>query len=144
MFTNNETRGRAKKGEPSGLIPATSGYRLINVDYTKYLQHRLAFLYVLGYLPTVVDHIDGNRENNKWDNLREATNTDNARNSARSSNNTSGCTGVSRTKSGNWVVEIYQNSVKINCGTYTELAEAIEVRKAKEKELGYHANHDRA
>ena len=43
--------------------------------------HRMIFLHQHGYLPKCLDHIDGNRENNKIENLREVTQQQNCLNS---------------------------------------------------------------
>jgi len=54
----------------------------------------LIFLYHHGYLPKFVDHIDGNKKNNRIENLREATKSQNAMNQKVSTRNTSGIKGV--------------------------------------------------
>lgn len=49
------------------------GYRVISVGKKKYLYHRVKFYLVHGYLPDMLDHIDGDRLNNDISNLRPAT-----------------------------------------------------------------------
>lgn len=75
-FTNNFSRGRAlataRAGSPSG-----HGYRKINVDYIKYYEHHLAWLYVYGYIPDELDHEDRDGSHNWIDNLRIANATQN-------------------------------------------------------------------
>lgn len=56
--------------------------------------HRLVWLYVHGHMPQQIDHINGDRSDNRLCNLREATQSLNNANSARRSNNTSGSKGV--------------------------------------------------
>lgn len=51
----------------------SSGYRVISVGKKKYLYHRVKFYLVHGYLPDMIDHIDGDRLNNDISNLRPAT-----------------------------------------------------------------------
>ncbi len=58
--------------------------------------HRLIFLMHHGYFPDMLDHIDGNPRNNRIENLRECTNSQNRANSKRQWNNTSGFVGVTR------------------------------------------------
>jgi hypothetical protein len=57
------------------------GYVRIGIDGGKYKAHRLAVLYMTGKWPkNHVDHQDQNRSNNRWDNLREATHSQNMAN----------------------------------------------------------------
>ncbi len=60
--------------------------------------HRLIFLLLKGYLPEVVDHRDGNQENNRIENLREGDHKRNSYNLRIPTNNTSGYKGVSKSK----------------------------------------------
>jgi hypothetical protein len=74
--------GRIKAGTPSGS-PDADGYLRSQVDGTLYYCNRLAFLYMLGRWPNgVAEHRDGVPANNRWENLRDATqqvNTENRR-----------------------------------------------------------------
>lgn len=94
-FTNIKS-GKGRK--PVGAIVGCAhkhGYVTSMVDGKNYLHHRLAWLYVHGYLPPAdIDHRDGNRANNILLNLREATRSENCQNAATRSDNTSGQTGV--------------------------------------------------
>ena len=71
------------------------GYIRIEIMNVGFLAHRLAWQYVTGSAPkNQIDHIDGNKSNNKFCNLREATNQENQFNVGVKSNNTSGYRGV--------------------------------------------------
>jgi HNH endonuclease/AP2 domain len=71
------------------------GYRLIVVNSIRYLEHRLAFLYITGEWPgEIVDHINGNKSDNRWCNLRNATKSENGYHSRARKSNTSGFKGV--------------------------------------------------
>lgn len=75
------------------------GYIEIRLKGKLFKAHRLAFLYVLGRWPEKeVDHINMNRSDNSWENLREASKSQNKGNVRKYSNNTSGFKGVSYNK----------------------------------------------
>jgi hypothetical protein len=79
VFEHRVTRRGVSRGIAGCLNP--KGYIQIKVDGTKYLAHRLAFLYMTGEFPSkLVDHRDLNKSNNRWDNIREATDTQNQAN----------------------------------------------------------------
>lgn len=78
-FTAKTARGRVRAGDVVGWI--VDGYRRVGVNRRQYQAHRLAFLYMTGELPTLdVDHINGDRADNRWCNLREVSRTVNMEN----------------------------------------------------------------
>jgi HNH endonuclease len=84
------------KGDLAGVI-APDGYQRIRVDGRLYSAHRLAMLYIEGKMPPDrVDHIDWNKSNNAFSNLRHASASENAQNQhkAQSNNKASGLLGV--------------------------------------------------
>jgi HNH endonuclease len=83
------------------------------------------------------DHINGNTLDNRRENLRVATQSQNNMNRKRFSNNTSGHPGVAFHKGhGRWVAYIQVNHVRRTLGESADLAEAIRMRKAAEGEFG--------
>jgi len=90
-----------RKGAPMGALAGgktSHGYINIGVDRTgQHYAHRLAWLYMNGEWPTCeIDHINGNRTDNRWSNLRGVSSTVNKQNKRRpQSNNKSGFLGVS-------------------------------------------------
>lgn len=88
---------------PNGVKPndiagavADSGYRRIKINNRSYAAHRLACLYMTGEWPlSVVDHIDADKLNNSWVNLRQANHQQNAGNAKLSKANITGLKGVS-------------------------------------------------
>ncbi|MEW4959716.1 HNH endonuclease, partial [Enterobacter cloacae subsp. cloacae] len=79
-----------------------------------------AWFYVHGYLPEQeVDHINRIRSDNRIENLRLATRSENAKNKEKSKANTSGFKGVSQQKkTGNWVAHIRLNGKNKHLGTF--------------------------
>lgn len=89
----NNTHAGAVAGSVGG------GYIVISIKSRLYKAHRLAFLYVTGAWPDeCVDHIDGDRQNNRWANLRPATVAQNSQNISATTKNSSGLRGVTWSK----------------------------------------------
>lgn len=83
-------------GNKVGYLCKDGYIQITLADGSQRKAHRLAWLYMTGEFPNgILDHIDGDRTNNKWDNLREVTYSQNAMNSRFRKNNTSGYKGVS-------------------------------------------------
>lgn len=76
------------------------GYRTISIKRTRYFEHRLAWLYTHGIWPQQsIDHIDGNKSNNRIENLRDASDNINHQNLRRAKkDNRSGFLGVTSEK----------------------------------------------
>lgn len=82
-------------GQPAGTFDGM-GYARIGIDGKDYRCHRLAFLWMLGRFPDAqVDHLNGNRSDNRWINLREATASINRHNQRATRNSACGLLGVS-------------------------------------------------
>lgn len=119
------------------------GYKILCVDYKMYKAHRLVFLYHTGYLPDQIDHVDGDKLNNRIENLRAADNSQNMMNRKMLRNNTSGAKSVFWDKSHKkWRVAIRFDTVLRSFGRFTdfELAELV-ATMAREKYHGAFANH---
>lgn len=76
------TNNRVKIGDVAGNARA-DGYIKIRVDFDMHYAHRLAWLYMTGEWPTQkIDHISGNKSDNRWKNLRDVSIATNAQNIA--------------------------------------------------------------
>lgn len=108
----------------------------------KYYAHRVAFAIMIGRWPEVIDHIDGNKQNNCWSNLREVTRTQNMQNMALRVDNTSGHVGVSFDDSrGLWSSQIYVNGKKQFLGRYADKNKAIAARLHAQRSAGFSSRH---
>lgn len=108
--------------------------------------HRVIWALHIGSLPTNhIDHANGDRSDNRIENLREATRSENQRNRKIPANNSSGALGVSWNKRmGKWQASIWNGHRLEYLGCRSELDDAKELRLAAEVRLGYHQNHGRA
>lgn len=104
------------------------------------LLHRLIWLYMTGEWPNIIDHINGKRDDNRWENLRNVNISTNAKNSKRYKNNTSGCTGVSKYK-GKYKAMIQDQKISILIGYFNSFEEASSARRRKEEELFFGEHH---
>ncbi len=85
-----------KDGLRGGGVNKDTGYHTIRIDGHRYPAHRIAWLYMTGAFPDQhIDHKDGDKANNRFNNLRQATRAENAQNYPARSSNTSGLRGVS-------------------------------------------------
>ena len=120
------------------------GYRRIMIDGVNYKEHRLAWLYIYGELPNMIDHIDGNRSNNVITNLRDVSSIENSRNMKIYSTNSSGVVGVRFVeKSGMWHARINVKSKSIHLGMFADKNNAINARLEAQEKYGFHNNHGR-
>jgi hypothetical protein len=132
IFTwKKRTSNRIKVGSIAGSFHMC-GYVEIKVGGTRCLAHRLAWLYVYGYMPKLIDHINRNKQDNKIKNLREADYSQNALNSKIRSDNSSGAKCVYFDKRNNsWEVKIKKEYI----GKYKTLEEATQKANEKRKEF---------
>lgn len=123
-----------KEGEIAGKIHPTLKYRLICIDSKQYPASKLAWFYVHEVWPREVDHIDGERANDRIVNLLEVSRSQNCWNSAIRSHNTSGRKGVYFDKQrGKWLAYIRKYGKMYSLGRYASFEEACRVRAAAEK-----------
>lgn len=108
-----------KIGQEAGTI-GSNGYRSVKIDGRLYLTHRLVFLIETGHLPEFIDHKDRDKLNNRIENLRECSRSENMQNVSKKSSNTSGVVGVSWDKSANkWRARCHdRNGIEAHLGLF--------------------------
>jgi hypothetical protein len=122
---------RRNVGDALGKIN-DRGYVIATVQGDVYRVHRLIFLWHYGVMPEQIDHINGVRDDNRIDNLRPATSSENAQN--RMASSVSGTKGVYWHKQINrWVASICVNRKNIHLGSFENIdaakAVAMQARK---------------
>jgi hypothetical protein len=143
LFWKVSPAHNVKIGDAAGSL-RFNGYWHTQINGKRYFNHRIIFLWHHGYLPTTdIDHIDGNRVNNKVENLRPATGFENARNAKVRADNTSGAKGVSWVKHiRKWVVQLRVDKKIKRIGYFDdlELADLVAIM-ARDKYYGEFARH---
>jgi len=127
---------QVQAGAKAGWIEAR-GYRRICIGGKSYQAHRLAWLYVTGSWPEdQIDHINLNRSDNRWSNLRAATNSQNQANVGPSRRSSSGIKGVYwHRRIGKWHASIMFNRRLICLGYRNTKEEAAALYAAAAKKF---------
>lgn len=138
IFTRKQDARHLRAGSVvTGTL--SHGYVRIWIDGKQVSAHRLAWLWMTGHWPTQdIDHVDGNRSNNAWWNLRQvdrSTNLENIR-APKSNNRSTGLLGAYRSPSpGRFVSRIKVRGVNRNLGSFATAIEAHEAYIAAKREL---------
>ena len=110
-----------KVGEKAGHNKI-DGYITIGVNKKVYKAHRLIFMFHHGYFPIEIDHINGIKNDNRIENLREVTHIQNSMNRKIRSDNLSKCKGVTwNTNNKAWAVRISINKKRKLIGYFKDL-----------------------
>jgi hypothetical protein len=113
----------------------------VKIKQKNYLLHRVIFLYHYGFLPKILDHIDGNYLNNKIENLRKASALQNSHNRKIAINNSCGYKGVTKYRN-RFMAQIQVNKVKKFLGYFKTPSEAHEAyKKEADKSFGEFSRH---
>ena len=83
------SKSRVKIGDEAGTL-TTTGYRRIVINYKQYFGHQLVFMMFHGCIPREIDHINRVRHDNRIENLRPISRSDNVVNSKLSRRNSTG------------------------------------------------------
>ena len=115
--------------------PHSKGYRTIQINGAKFLMHRLAWLYMTGsFPPDEIDHINRDKKDNRFANLRIVTGSENMHNMGKNSRNTSGVKGVYYDKANKkWRAQIGLNNTHKSIGRFSTPEEASAAYLAAQK-----------
>lgn len=121
-----------------------NGYKSGGLNGRTIYAHRAIWALIHGEWPGEIDHINGDRSDNRLINLRIVTRLENTRNARMARNNSSGVTGVcwDATKK-KWAAYIGSGENRTNLGNFKRFDNAVAARKQAERRLGYHPNHGR-
>ncbi len=127
----------------NGAGSVDQGYLRIRISGHSFLAHRLAWLYMTGSFPDdQVDHINGDRSDNRMANLRCVTHSDNVKNAKIRADNSSGRQGVSFDKgTGKWRAHIGVNGRGLYLGLFGDFEDAVCARENAETKYCFHPNH---
>ncbi len=127
---------KVSEGDAAGTI-TVHGYRIITLAGVKYRAARLAFLYMTGAWPEKeVDHINRCKLDDRWDNLRDVSRSENQLNRDVQINNSSGVRGVHwDTRSGKWAAQVKKDNAVYFIGYFDTLEEASVARDLAATEL---------
>lgn len=122
-----------------------NGYRMVSLNDRPIGVHRLIWRMVHGVWPENIDHINGVRDDNRIENLRNVSTHENARNVCQTRDTATGVMGVYLNKVGKpYRVRIAHEGKNLNLGCFDTLEEAKAVRDAAQALYGYHPNHGKS
>jgi hypothetical protein len=136
IFIWNMYKKCVAKGNVAGTI--YNRYITIGIDYKSYSAHRLAWLYVYGSIPKTIDHINGNKLDNRIENLRECNFSENSKNVKITKRNTSGIKGVNFDKYHNkWRAELHSKGKRVFLKYFLNINDAeLAINKARKQHHG--------
>ncbi len=141
-MANTKFAGKSA-GTPRGK--GENSYLIFKINQQMVYTHRAAWAIHHGVWPTEnIDHINGQKHDNRIANLRDVSKLVNSQNSKMFSTNKSGVTGVCWCKRDlRWKAYIKRKNVAVHLGNFVHMDDAIEARKAAQAALGFHPNHGR-
>lgn len=136
-FFWRQRRGNVPEGAETGLCGNARGYRIIGWRNRLYVAHRLGWALYHGKWPEQdIDHINGDRSDNRIGNLRLATRSENMQNAKTPVHNSSGYRGVHwHAKAKKWRAVIWKDKRPYHLGFFDAVTDAAEAYRAAKLRL---------
>jgi hypothetical protein len=143
LYWKNDNKSRKVKNLQAGSL-TNKGYICVRYMGKQYFAHRLIYLYFHGHFPKYIDHINAIKTDNRIENLRKCTTSENKFNVKKISTNTSKHKNVTwHKKIKKWQVGIQINGKFCYFGVYKDLELAdLVAQEARDKYIGRFACHD--
>jgi len=131
----------------AGFTHSGHGYRMVKYRQKAYFVHRVGWaLYNNAWPQGFIDHLNGDKTDNRACNLRDVAHGKNMRNKKMYMSNTSGVTGVywhapKGNRRGYWAAVVTWGGIRRQLGAYQSFEEAVAARRAAEKTLGFTQRH---
>lgn len=146
-FSAGNVSAAAKHSRWNGRMAGKQAFTAISksgkvrgqIGQKSFMAHRVIWAIFHGQDPgeMEIDHIDGNQSNNRIENLRLATRSENARNRGAVVHGSSAYKGVSSTKNGKWYASIQVGGKSMNLGCFDdEVTAAHSYNTAAKKHFG--------
>lgn len=138
LYWKKQLSYRGKIGMIAGSFCKRHIYSFTRIHGRLYRTHRIIFMMHHGYMPEMVDHIDIDRTNNRIENLRAATDSQNKTNSRSRVGSASKYKGVylnKKSKKNPWVSKIYMNKTYKSLGSFKTEDEAASAYNSAAKEM---------
>ena len=130
-FTRKTSKGGRFAGTRAGYTNKADGYEYIKIKSKPIQAHWLAWIVKNGSLPIMdIDHVNGIRNDNRIDNLRETTRSLNLHNSSARARSKTGHKGIyfSEKSRNKWIAKVMFNYKNYHIGSFFTLQEAIDAR----------------
>jgi hypothetical protein len=120
LFWKQPKTGRNLTKEAGCVL--NHGYKVLGINGKNYLNHRLIFMMHHGFIPKIIDHVNGNKQDNRIENLRQATRPQNAYNAKAHSDNLTGYKNINfLPKTNKFHVQLQINGKKKHFGDYFDI-----------------------
>lgn len=129
-------------GKPA-FTAKSHGYHVGTVNGKTLRSHRVIWAIMTDSWPDEIDHEDGNRSNNTWQNLKDVNRHKNSKNQKKRIDNKSGAVGV-RFHRGSWQAYGTKNGAYKHIGVYESFHDAKIARSKWERDNKFHQNHGRS